>query len=178
MGVGLAFAAEVCLHELYERIHLQQLSIRLEEVEVNAVAGSRRIINKLEARLRDIEVELDEERRKHAETIKILRKKERSVKEVYIQIEEDQKNIQILQDALEKANQKIAAYKRQLVEQVRISMTSNASAILTSFSLLYSLHLSLGTYRNKRHSRPSPRFAASSASSRPPKTVPMWLRAT
>uniref|UniRef100_A0A4Y0BSA0 Myosin tail domain-containing protein n=2 Tax=Anopheles funestus TaxID=62324 RepID=A0A4Y0BSA0_ANOFN len=116
------------LHEEQERIvkieaikkslevEVKQLSVRLEEVEVNAVAGSRRIINKLEARLRDIEVELDEERRKHSETIKILRKKERSVKEVYIQIE-DQKNIQILQDALEKANQKIAAYKRQLTEQ-------------------------------------------------------------
>ncbi|ETN57954.1 paramyosin [Anopheles darlingi] len=124
------------LHEEQERIvkietikkslevEVKQLSIRLEEVEVNAVAGSRRIINKLEARLRDIEVELDEERRKHAETIKILRKKERSVKEVYIQIEEDQKNIQILQDALEKANQKIAAYKRQLVEQEQTSQQS------------------------------------------------------
>uniref|UniRef100_A0A182JRF5 Paramyosin n=1 Tax=Anopheles christyi TaxID=43041 RepID=A0A182JRF5_9DIPT len=124
------------LHEEQERIvkieaikkslevEVKQLSIRLEEVEVNAVAGSRRIINKLEARLRDIEVELDEERRKHAETIKILRKKERSVKEVYIQIEEDQKNIQILQDALEKANQKIAAYKRQLTEQEHSSQQS------------------------------------------------------
>lgn len=121
------------LHEEQERIvkieaikkslevEVKQLSVRLEEVEVNAVAGSRRIINKLEARLRDIETELDEERRKHSETIKILRKKERSVKEVYIQIEEDQKNIQILQDALEKANQKIAAYKRQLTEQEQSS---------------------------------------------------------
>ncbi|XP_019546069.2 paramyosin, short form isoform X2 [Aedes albopictus] len=121
------------LHEEQERIvkieaikkslevEVKQLSVRLEEVEVNAVAGSRRIIGKLEARLRDIEVDLEEERRKHAETIKILRKKERSVKEVYIQIEEDQKNLQILQDALEKANQKIAAYKRQLVEQEQCS---------------------------------------------------------
>ncbi|KFB50317.1 AGAP004877-PA-like protein [Anopheles sinensis] len=121
------------LHEEQERIvkieaikkslevEVKQLSVRLEEVEVNAVAGSRRIINKLEARLRDIETELDEERRKHSETIKILRKKERSVKEVYIQIEEDQKNIQILQDALEKANQKIAAYKRQLTEHEQSS---------------------------------------------------------
>uniref|UniRef100_A0AAG5D4D4 Myosin tail domain-containing protein n=1 Tax=Anopheles atroparvus TaxID=41427 RepID=A0AAG5D4D4_ANOAO len=124
------------LHEEQERIvkieaikkslevEVKQLSVRLEEVEVNAVAGSRRIINKLEARLRDIETELDEERRKHSETIKILRKKERSVKEVYIQIEEDQKNIQILQDALEKANQKIAAYKRQLTEQEQSSQQS------------------------------------------------------
>ncbi|XP_058466570.1 paramyosin, long form [Malaya genurostris] len=121
------------LHEEQERIvkietikkslevEVKQLSIRLEEVEVNAVAGSRRIISKLEARLRDIESELEGERMKHSETIKILRKKERSVKEVYIQIEEDQKNIQILQDALEKANQKIAAYKRQLVEQEQSS---------------------------------------------------------
>ncbi|XP_062543481.1 paramyosin, short form isoform X2 [Armigeres subalbatus] len=121
------------LHEEQERIvkieaikkslevEVKQLSVRLEEVEVNAVAGSRRIIGKLEARLRDIEVELEEERRKHAETIKILRKKERSVKEVYIQIEEDQKNISILSDALEKANQKIAAFKRQLVEQEQCS---------------------------------------------------------
>ncbi|XP_055606232.1 paramyosin, long form isoform X1 [Uranotaenia lowii] len=123
------------LHEEQERIvkieaikkslevEVKQLSVRLEEVEVNAVAGSRRIISKLEARLRDIEAELEGERMKHAETIKILRKKERSVKEVYIQIEEDQKNIQILQDALEKANQKIAAYKRQLVEQEQCSQT-------------------------------------------------------
>ncbi|XP_058838909.1 paramyosin, long form [Topomyia yanbarensis] len=124
------------LHEEQERIvkietikkslevEVKQLSIRLEEVEVNAVAGSRRIISKLEARLRDIESELEGERMKHSETIKILRKKERSVKEVYIQIEEDQKNIQILQDALEKANQKIAAYKRQLVEQEQTSQQS------------------------------------------------------
>ncbi|XP_039451371.1 paramyosin, long form [Culex pipiens pallens] len=121
------------LHEEQERIvkietikkslevEVKQLSIRLEEVEVNAVAGSRRIISKLEARLRDIEAELEGERNRHSETIKILRKKERSVKEVYIQIEEDQKNIQLLQDALEKANQKIAAYKRQLVEQEQCS---------------------------------------------------------
>uniref|UniRef100_A0A1Q3FLR8 Putative myosin class ii heavy chain n=1 Tax=Culex tarsalis TaxID=7177 RepID=A0A1Q3FLR8_CULTA len=121
------------LHEEQERIvkietikkslevEVKQLSVRLEEVEVNAVAGSRRIISKLEARLRDIEAELEGERMRHSETIKILRKKERSVKEVYIQIEEDQKNIQLLQDALEKANQKIAAYKRQLVEQEQCS---------------------------------------------------------
>ena len=98
----------------------QNLSIRLEEVEANAVAGSRRIISKLEARIRDVEAELEEERRKHAETIKILRKKERTVKEIFIQCEEDQKNMQILQEALEKTNAKVAQYKRQLSEQVRI----------------------------------------------------------
>ena len=74
----------------------------------------------MEARIRDVEAELEEERRKHAETIKILRKKERTVKEIFIQCEEDQKNMQILQEALEKTNAKVAQYKRQLSEQVRI----------------------------------------------------------
>lgn len=72
----------------------------------------------MEARIRDLELELDEEKRRHAETIKILRKKERTVKEVIIQCEEDQKAVILLQESLEKANQKINIYKRQLTEQV------------------------------------------------------------
>lgn len=99
-------------------IEVKNLSIRLEEVEANAIVGGKRIIGKLEARIRDIELELDEEKRRHAETIKILRKKERTVKEVMIQCEEDQKTISILQESLDKSSQKISLFKRQLNEQV------------------------------------------------------------
>lgn len=84
------------------------------------MVGSRRIITKLEARIRDMEVELDEEKRRHAETIKILRKKERTVKEIALQCEEDQKNVILLQETLEKATQKINIYKRQVNEQVSV----------------------------------------------------------
>lgn len=97
---------------------MQNLSVRLEEVEANAVVGAKRIISKLEARIRDLELELEEEKRRHAETIKILRKKERTVKEVLVQCEEDQKNVILLQESLEKAGSKINLYKRQLQEQV------------------------------------------------------------
>lgn len=96
--------------------------MRLEEVEANAVVGARRIISKMEARIRDLELELEEEKRRHAETIKILRKKERTVKEIVIQCEEDQKTVLILQESLDKANQKINIYKRQLTEQVKIPL--------------------------------------------------------
>jgi hypothetical protein len=65
-----------------------------------------------------LELEIDEEKRRHAESIKILRKKERSLKEVIIQSEEDHKNVQLLQEALDKVNQKVNIYKRQLQEQV------------------------------------------------------------
>lgn len=126
--VELKHTVEI-LHEEQERIvkietikkslevEVKNLSVRLEEVEANAVVGAKRIISKLEARIRDLELELEEEKRRHAETIKILRKKERTVKEVLVQCEEDQKNVILLQETLEKANAKINLYKRQLTEQ-------------------------------------------------------------
>jgi len=126
--VELKHTVEI-LHEEQERIvkietikksleiEVKNLAVRLEEVEANAIVGGKRIISKLEARMRDLELELDEEKRRHAETIKILRKKERTVKEVIIQCEEDQKNISLLQDSLDKTTQKVNIYKRQLQEQ-------------------------------------------------------------
>ncbi|CRL03166.1 CLUMA_CG016546, isoform A [Clunio marinus] len=116
------------LHEEQERIvkieaikkslevEIKNLSVRLEEVEANAVVGAKRAISKLEARVRDMELELDSEKRNHAETIKILRKKERTVKEIVIQCEEDQKNVLLFQEQLDKANARLAQYKRQLSE--------------------------------------------------------------
>ena len=96
----------------------QNLSVRLEEVEANAVVGARRAISKLESRVRDMEIELESEKKNHAETIKILRKKERTVKEIVIQCEEDQKNVLLLQEALDKANGRLSQYKRQLSEKI------------------------------------------------------------
>lgn len=111
------------------------MSIRLEEVELNAVAGSKRIISKLEARVRDLELELEEEKRRHAETIKILRKKERTVKEVMVQCEEDQKNIILLQEALDKSVAKVNLFKRQLAEQVTTSSSTYSYSIVDKKSV-------------------------------------------
>ncbi|KAH0539553.1 hypothetical protein KQX54_005496 [Cotesia glomerata] len=124
------------LHEEQERIvkiesikksleiEVKNLSVRLEEVEANAIVGGKRIISKLESRIRDLELELDEEKRRHAETVKILRKKERNIKEVMIQVEEDAKNIALLQESLDKSQQKVSIYKRQLQEQEGMSQQS------------------------------------------------------
>ncbi|XP_008555483.1 paramyosin, long form [Microplitis demolitor] len=124
------------LHEEQERIvkiesikksleiEVKNVSVRLEEVEANAIVGGKRIISKLESRIRDLELELDEEKRRHAETVKILRKKERNIKEVMIQVEEDSKNIALLQESLDKAQQKVSIYKRQLQEQEGMSQQS------------------------------------------------------
>ena len=61
------------------------------------------------------------EKKTHVETTTALHKKERSVKELLLQSEEDRKNILILQESLDKLNEKIKMYKRQLEEQEQIS---------------------------------------------------------
>lgn len=133
--VDLKHTVEI-LHEEQERIvkieaikksleiEVKNLSVRLEEVEANAVVGAKRAISKLESRVRDMELELDSERKNHAETIKILRKKERSIKEIVIQCEEDQKNVLVLQEQLDKATGRLQQYKRQLSEQEGFSAQS------------------------------------------------------
>jgi chromosome segregation ATPase len=125
------------LHEEQERIvkiesikksleiEVKNLSVRLEEVEANALVNGKRIISKLEARLRDMELELDEEKRRHQETIKILRKKERNIKEIMISIEEQNQQIALLQEALDKVGHKANLYKRQLQEQESMSATAS-----------------------------------------------------
>ncbi|XP_053642014.1 paramyosin, long form isoform X1 [Cherax quadricarinatus] len=105
-------------------VEVKNLTIRIENVEANALASTKRMVSKLEARVHDLELSLDEEQRRHQETIKILRKKERNVKELVLQCEEDHKNIQILQETLDKTYEKINIYKRQLNEQESVSSTN------------------------------------------------------
>lgn len=103
------------------------------------------------------------EKRRHAETIKILRKKERTVKEVMIQCEEDQKNIALLQESLDKANQKIMLFKRQLQEQVKCDW----------WQVNCFLRLFVDVDRKECPNNLSPVYVVSKGNSKQPKTVPI-----
>jgi len=105
-------------------VEIKNVTVRLENVESNALVSTKRMVAKLESRVTDLENELDEERRRHQETIKILKKKERNVKELVMQCEEDHKNIQILQETLDKTYEKVNIYKRQIGEQESMSQTN------------------------------------------------------
>ena len=100
---------------------VRTLTVRMEEIETTAVSSSRMMIKKMETRIEELESLLDREKRLHLESASCLQKKERSVKELLLQSEEDRKNIIILQESLEKLNEKIKMYKRQLEEQESIS---------------------------------------------------------
>merc|ERR1711988_1778275 len=78
-------------------------------------------LQKMEVRIEELEVMINNEKKSHAATMTELHTKTRSIKELILQSEEDRKNIIILQDSLDKLNEKIKMYKRQLEEQESIS---------------------------------------------------------
>merc|ERR1711992_190407 len=100
---------------------VRSLSVRIEEIETNSVATSERTIQKMEVRIEELEVMINNEKKSHAATMTELHTKTRSIKELILQSEEDRKNIIILQESLDKLNEKIKMYKRQLEEQESIS---------------------------------------------------------
>merc|ERR1712038_331605 len=95
---------------------VKDLQLRLDEAEQVALKGGRKQVQKLEARLRELENELDSEQRRTADGVKNVRKLERKVKEVTYQGEEDKKNLGRLQDLLDKLQIKVKGYKRQAEE--------------------------------------------------------------
>ncbi len=100
---------------------VRTMTVKMEEFESTAVQSSRVTIKKMEARIEELEVMYNREKSLHIEVATALHKKERAVKELILQSEEDRKNIIILQESLDKLNEKIKMYKRQLEEQESIS---------------------------------------------------------
>lgn len=72
----------------------------------------------MNVQVKELELELDSEQKRHGETVKTLRKNERRLKELLFQSEEDQKNQQRMQELVERLQNKMKAYKRQVEEAV------------------------------------------------------------
>merc|ERR1719179_123889 len=100
---------------------VRSLSVKIEEIETNSVATSKRTIQKMEIRITELEEMINVEKKSHSVTMTELQTKTRQIKELVLQSEEDRKNIIILQESLDKLNEKIKMYKRQLEEQEGIS---------------------------------------------------------
>ncbi|XP_047184270.1 myosin-16-like [Scophthalmus maximus] len=94
--------------------NLRDLTLKLEEAEQQALKAGKRTIQKLETRIKELENELDQEQKRHTETVKNLRKGERRLKELIFQTEEDHKTNQRMQELVEKLQNKLKSYKRQI----------------------------------------------------------------
>jgi len=101
-------------------IQIKEMQARLDEAEQAALKGGKKVIQKLEQKIRELEGELEAENRRHQEADKNYRRAERRVRELVFQVEEDKKGQERLHDLVEKLQSKLKTYKRQVddAEQV------------------------------------------------------------
>ncbi|KAL7887057.1 hypothetical protein AOLI_G00047780 [Acnodon oligacanthus] len=95
---------------------IKDLQHRLDEAEQIAMKGGKKQVQKLEARVRELENEVEMEQRRSSESVKGVRKYERRIKELTYQTEEDRKNLARLQDLVDKLQLKVKSYKRAAEE--------------------------------------------------------------
>ncbi|XP_069928134.1 myosin-15 [Oryctolagus cuniculus] len=93
---------------------IKDLQERLTEAEQNSLTGSRKQIQKLESKVRELEGELEGEIRRNAEAQRGARRLERCIKELTYQAEEDKKNLSRMQTLMDKLQLKAQSYKQQM----------------------------------------------------------------
>nr|ABS19447.1 multivalent antigen sj97-GAPDH [synthetic construct] len=102
-------------------IEIREITVKLEEAEAYATREGRRMVQKLQARVRELEAEFDGESRRCKDALAQARKFERQYKELQTQAEDDRRMVLELQDLLDKTQMKMKAYKRQLEEMEEVS---------------------------------------------------------
>merc|ERR1719228_723451 len=100
---------------------VKDLQTALDDFESTAYKTGKKAVGKLEFKVRELEGQLDDEARRHADAQKSLRKCERKIKELTFQSDEDKKNHERMQDLVDKLQQKIKTHKRQIEEAEEIA---------------------------------------------------------
>jgi hypothetical protein len=81
--------------------------------------ATKKQLAKLEARIKELEGELETEQTAKNELVKTQRKNDRKLKELQFAHEEELKNTERLQDQVNKLNVKLKTMRRQVEEAVR-----------------------------------------------------------
>jgi len=102
-------------------VSLMEMQKKAEEASFAMARGAAQIPAKLEARTHEIELELNRTIQQTDEVHKTITKGERRVKELLFQQEENKKNQDRITDLVEKLQQKIKSYKKQIEEAEEIA---------------------------------------------------------
>ena len=102
-------------------VSLTEMQKKAEDASFAMARGAAQIPAKLEARAHEVEVELNRTIQHTDEVHKTITKGERRVKELLFQQEENKKNQDRITDLVEKLQQKIKSYKKQIEEAEEIA---------------------------------------------------------
>merc|ERR1719343_871963 len=100
---------------------VKDMQTKLDEAEQLAVKGGKKVVYRLEQKIADLENQLDDEKRRLIEAQKSQRRTERRVKELTFSQDEDHKNHERMQELVDKLQNKVKAYKKQIEEAEEIA---------------------------------------------------------
>ncbi|XP_058602225.1 myosin-10 isoform X8 [Onychostoma macrolepis] len=104
----------------------KELKTRLSEME-GAVKGKHRLsVAALEAKIESVEEQLEQERQERAMANKLVRKTEKKLKEVLIQVDDERRHADQYREQLDKSMGRLRQLKRQLEEVEEENSRSNA----------------------------------------------------
>uniref|UniRef100_A0A4W4GYQ1 Myosin-9 n=1 Tax=Electrophorus electricus TaxID=8005 RepID=A0A4W4GYQ1_ELEEL len=105
----------------------KDLKAKLQEMEGSMKSKYKSTIAAMEAKILQLEEQLDNENKEKQQSAKLVRRTEKRLKEVLLQVEDERRNGEQFKDQMEKANVRMKQLKRQLEEAEEEATRVNAS---------------------------------------------------
>merc|ERR1711872_541273 len=100
---------------------VKDMQTKLDEAEQLAIKGGKKVTSRLEQKIADLESQFDDEQRRLVEAQKSQRRTDRRIKELTFSQEEDHKNHERMQELVDKLQNKVKSYKKQIEEAEEIA---------------------------------------------------------
>ncbi|XP_071429997.1 myosin-10 isoform X3 [Pithys albifrons albifrons] len=107
--------------------HNKELKAKLQELEGSVKSKFKATISTLEAKIAQLEEQLEQEAKERAAANKLVRRTEKKLKEVFMQVEDERRHADQYKEQMEKANARMKQLKRQLEEAEEEATRANAS---------------------------------------------------
>ncbi|NWT54846.1 MYH10 protein, partial [Erythrocercus mccallii] len=105
----------------------KELKAKLQELEGSVKSKFKATISTLEAKIAQLEEQLEQEAKERAAANKLVRRTEKKLKEVFMQVEDERRHADQYKEQMEKANARMKQLKRQLEEAEEEATRANAS---------------------------------------------------
>merc|ERR1719277_1654428 len=100
---------------------VKEMQVKLDEAEQIAMKGGKKVTSRLEQKIKDLESQLDNEQRRLVDAQKSQRRTDRRIKELSFSQDEDHKNHERMQELVDKLQNKVKTYKKQIEEAEEIA---------------------------------------------------------
>ncbi|KAM8821769.1 myosin-9 [Eudromia elegans] len=105
----------------------KELKLKLQEMESAVKSKYKATITALEAKIAQLEEQLDMETKERQAVSKQVRRAEKKLKDILLQVDDERRNAEQYKDQADKANMRLKQLKRQLEEAEEEAQRANAS---------------------------------------------------